>query len=167
MRNVENAFNFAMSSLNLEQIDCLAMENITLDGVLDLEDEFYKKGFKDGQDQFAREQYLEGRAYGLQTGFQRFLIVGYIQGLIDEWTMLDKKNLAPHLSQLQELIDSIPKTNGDAEVEQYEHAITKARNKVRVVANITRTSDRIAKLDDLIKEVGGSLHVSENLDEMW
>lgn len=143
------------------------MEDITLDGVLDLENEFYEKGYKDGQHQIVREQNLEGRIYGLQTGFQRFLVVGYIQGLIDEWTKLEQKNIELHLSQLQKLVDSIPKSNGDVEVEQYETAVNKARNKIRVVANITKTSDKIARLDDLIQEIGGNLQVSENLNEMW
>lgn len=163
-------YKFAKSKIS--KIDGLltlisTMEDITLDGVLDLENEFYEKGYKDGQRQITREQNLEGRIYGLQTGFQRFLVVGYIQGLIDEWAKLDQKNISLHLSQLQKLIDSIPMSNGDVEVEQYETAVTKARNKVRVVANITKTNDKIARLDDLIKEIGGSLQVSENLNEMW
>lgn len=143
------------------------MEDVTLDGALNLENEFYERGYRDGQNQLTREQNLEGRIYGLQTGFQRFLVVGYIQGLIEEWVCLDQRNISTHLSQLKKLIDSIPLTNGDLEVEQYEIAITKARNKVRVVANITRTNEKIAKLDTLIKEIGGSLLVSENLNEMW
>lgn len=58
-------------------------------------------------------------------------------------------------------------TNGDKEVAKYELAIGKARNKVRVLASITKSSEKIAKLDNLIKEVGGALQVSENVDEMW
>lgn len=143
------------------------MEDITLDGVLDLENEFYEKGYKDGQRQIVREQNLEGRIYGLQTGFQRFLVVGYIQGLIDDWSKLKQKSIELHLIQLQKLVDSIPMNNGDAEVEQYEAAVNKARNKIRVVANITKTSDKITKLDQLIQEIGGNLQVSENLNEMW
>lgn len=143
------------------------MSDLNLDDVLDIEDEFYAKGYKDGQDQSAREQFLEGKIYGLQTGFQRFLVIGYIQGLLEEWRQLEKPEISAHLNQLAELIRSIPTSNGDKEVELYEKSVLKARNKVRVVAAITKTSEKVLILDNLIKEVGGSLQVSENLDDMW
>lgn len=143
------------------------MTDLTLDGVLDIEENFYAEGYKDGQEQSAKEQFLEGKVFGLQTGFQRFLVIGYIQGLIEDWKKLEDPSIASHLRQLEKFVDEIPVTNGDKEVEIYEKAVLKARNKVRVVATITKTSDRIVGLDNLIKEVGGSLQVSENLDEMW
>lgn len=143
------------------------MSDLSLDGVLDIEDEFYASGYKDGQEQSAKEQFLEGKVFGLQTGFQRFLVVGYIQGLIQQWKQLDKPEISQHLEQLQQLVASIPTTNGDKEVEIYEKAVLKARNKVRVVATITKMSDKVLNLDNLIKEVGGTLQVSENLDDMW
>lgn len=141
--------------------------DISLDGVLSLEEDLYNSGYKEGQEQSAKEQFLEGKIYGLQTGFQRFLVVGYIQGLIEEWKQIETKPVIAHVAQLEEIMKEISYTNGDEDVEKYEKAVTKARNKLRVVATITKTSLKVAKLDSLIKEVGGSLQVSENLDEMW
>lgn len=143
------------------------MADITLDGALDLEQEYYLRGYKDGQEQSAKEQFLEGKIYGLQTGFQRFLVVGYIQELIEEWKQVEGKAVASHVARLEDMVRDIPLTNGDEEVERYEKAVSRARNKIRVVATITKCSQKVAKLDDLIKEVGGSLQVSENVDEMW
>ncbi|KAF3986408.1 hypothetical protein FT663_04892 [Candidozyma haemuli var. vulneris] len=143
------------------------MTDITLDGVLDLEEKYYEEGYSEGQERSVKDNHLEGKAYGLQTGFQRFLVVGYIQGLIELWETNESTSVQNHLSQLKELIKGIPFTNGDKEVEQYESAIGKARNKVRVLGTITKTSEKVAKLDNLLKEVGGSLQVSENVDEMW
>ncbi|GBL50638.1 hypothetical protein ACI3LY_001611 [Candidozyma auris] len=143
------------------------MADITLDDVLDLENEFYKEGFTEGQEKSVRDNFLEGKAYGLQTGFQRFLVLGYIQGLVESWEQYQSKAVQGHLSQLKDIIKDIPLTNGDKEVAKYELAIGKARNKVRVLASITKSSEKIAKLDNLIKEVGGALQVSENVDEMW
>lgn len=144
------------------------MDDITLDGALDLEEDYYKKGYAEGHERSAKEQFLEGKAYGLQTGFQRFLIVGYLKGLLEKWQKLpaDEK-LQAHLRQLDELLSSIPLTNGDSEVEQYEKAVFKARNKARLVATLTNTPASVSKLDDQLKEVGGSMQVSENVDNMW
>lgn len=143
------------------------MADITLDGVLDLEEQYYENGFTEGQENSVRENHLEGKAYGLQTGFQRFLVVGYIQGLIEVWDKDKSKAVQNHLNQLKELVNDIPNTNGDKEVEQYEQAISKARNKVRVLGTITKTSEKVARLDNILKEVGGQLQVSENVDDMW
>ncbi|PVH17258.1 uncharacterized protein CXQ87_000142 [Candidozyma duobushaemuli] len=143
------------------------MADITLDGVLDLEEKYYEEGYTEGQDQSVKDNHLEGKAYGLQTGFQRFLVVGYIQGLIEIWSKDDSKAVQNHLKQLKELVSDIPTTNGDKEVELYEQAIVKARNKVRVLGTITKTSEKVTKLDSLLKEVGGQLQVSENVDDMW
>ncbi|PSK41520.1 hypothetical protein C7M61_001203 [Candidozyma pseudohaemuli] len=143
------------------------MADITLDGVLDLEEKYYEEGYTEGQEKSVKDNHLEGKAYGLQTGFQRFLVVGYIHGLIEIWSKDDSKAVQNHLKQLKELVSDIPTTNGDKEVELYEQAIGKARNKVRVLGTITKTSEKVAKLDSLLKEVGGQLQVSENVDDMW
>ena len=148
------------------------MSDFDIDEVLNLEEEQYNLGFKEGQEHSTKEQYLEGKQYGYQTGFQRFLIVGYIQGLVGEWLdNLDNynasKSLQGHINQLSELITDIPLTNGDEEVEKYEKNIKKERNKLRVTANITKENWSIENLDNLIKEVGGTLQVSENQDDMW
>ncbi|SGZ48332.1 CIC11C00000005112 [Sungouiella intermedia] len=143
------------------------MDDLTLDEALDVEENFYAEGYRDGKEQSAKEQFLEGKVYGLQTGFQRFLLIGYIQGLIEEWRKDERPGISNHLDQLEKLVSEVPLTNGDAEVEIYEKAVLKARNKVRVIATITKTSNRVLGLDNLIKQVGGSLQVSENLDDMW
>ena len=48
------------------------MSDIDIDNVLNLEEEQYELGFKEGQIQGTKDQYLEGKEYGYQTGFQRF-----------------------------------------------------------------------------------------------
>lgn len=144
-----------------------------LDDVLNLEDEYYKEGYKEGQEHSTKQQYVEGKEYGYQTGFQRFLVVGYIQGLVEHWQLNlasygpNTKSLESHLSQLAELVQSIPTNNGDSEVEVYEKQLSKARNKLRVVAMLAKESWKIAKLDELVRDVGGQLQVSENPDDMW
>ena len=48
------------------------MSDFDIDEVLNLEEEQYNLGFKEGQEHSTKEQYLEGKQYGYQTGFQRF-----------------------------------------------------------------------------------------------
>lgn len=144
-----------------------SMTDITLDDVLDLEQEYYATGFKEGHDHSSKEQYLEGKIYGLQTGFQRFLVVGYIKGLITEWRHSDNKAVQLHLDLLEKTLGELLTSNDDSAVKKYEKAIIIARNKVRLIATLTKTSSKIKDLDALIKEVGGSLQVSKSLDDMW
>ncbi|KAF8002366.1 hypothetical protein HF325_003331 [Metschnikowia pulcherrima] len=105
--------------------------------------------------------------YGLQTGFQRFLVVGYLQLLLEIWTCENTPLLQTHLEQLRKILGEISLSNDNEAVAKYEKAITSARNKARVIAAITKTGDKIARLDTLVKEVGGNLQVSEDLNNMW
>lgn len=145
--------------------------NIDTDEILNLEQKYYQQGYEDGVAQSTKEQLFEGKEYGYQTGFQRFLIVGYIQGLVEYWKKnidkYDNKSLASHLEQLNKLVVDIPTENGDEQVEEYEKRINKARNKLRVIASLTKESWKISNLDDLMKQVGGQMQVSENPDDMW
>lgn len=149
------------------------MSDIDIDNVLNLEEEQYELGYKEGQAQGTKDQYLEGKEYGYQTGFQRFLIVGFILEFVKFWlSNIDQYNtssssLRNHLDNLKSILANTSTTNDDKEVEEYEKNIKKARNKLRVIATITKESWKIDSLDNLVKEVGGTLQVSENPDDMW
>ncbi|ODV80116.1 DUF1715-domain-containing protein [Suhomyces tanzawaensis NRRL Y-17324] len=141
------------------------------DDILNLEEEYYQKGFEEGQSDASKEQLREGKEYGYQTGFQRYLIIGYIQGLVEVWEKnllsYELKMLANHLVQLKTIIDDVPITNEASDVEEFEKRVNKARNKVRVVCTTLKESWKLQGLDKMIIEVGGKLQVSENADEMW
>lgn len=145
--------------------------DLDTDEVLNPELAHYDIGFQEGLKESARTQFLEGKEYGYQTGFQRFIIIGYLKGLLRYWQKsidnYDSKSLSTHLEQLQKLLDSVTYENNEEDVDNYEKVVTKARNKSRIIANITKDSDKIVKLDDLVQTIGGNLQVSENLDEMW
>lgn len=144
------------------------MADLTLDDALDLEDKLYEKGFEEGNKAAANEQYFEGKAYGLQTGFQRFLIVGYLDGLLHDWRQQETSTqIENHLRQLEDILSKIDYGNSNQSVAAYEKAVFAARNKVRVIASITKTTAKVACLDKLVEEVGGTLAVATNLDEMW
>ncbi|KAI5954176.1 hypothetical protein KGF54_001951 [Candida jiufengensis] len=153
---------------NLDDLDI----DIETDDTLGLERQYYDIGYKEGIDQSTKEQYLEGKQFGYQTGFQRFLIVGYIRGLIQDWELNLKKydnqqSLNNHLSQIKSCMDKISLVNNDKEVEKFEINLRKSRNKLRVLVGITKESWKIDNLDELINKVGGNMQISENVDDMW
>lgn len=143
-----------------------------IDLLLHLEQDYYEEGYREGQEESTRLQLMEGKEYGYQTGFQRFLVVGYIKGLVEYWeSHIDSygssKAMSSHITQVKNAIDQIPKGNNESDVALYETSINKIRNKVRVIGTMTKELAKISQLDELIKEVGGTLQVSENVDDMW
>lgn len=155
--------------MSVEDIDI----DIDTDEVLNLEQEQYQIGYQEGVEESAKQQYLEGKQFGYQTGFQRFLIVGYIKGLIEEWeghidNYSDSKSvLSNHLQQLKSYVDNILVNNDETSVAQFELQLKKARNKLRVICQLVKESWKINNLDTLVEQVVGSMQVSENVDEMW
>lgn len=145
------------------------MAELNLDDTLDFENDLYSKGYEEGVEAATNEQFLEGKIYGLQTGFQRFLIVGYIEGLLQEWRLQNNENkqLQLQLDQLSKLLEGIQIGNSDHSVAMYEKAVLAARNKVRVIASLTKTTDKVAGIDRLMQEVGGTLAAEKQVDEMW
>lgn len=157
-----------MENIDLTDID------IETDEVLNLEEVYYQEGFQEGQEHGAKQQLMEGKEFGYQTGFQRFLIIGYITGLLEDWrTNIEKygglgnKSFENHLSQLEDLMKQVQLTNGDEEVATFEKVIGKARNKLRLLATLTKENWKISQVDSLVKEIGGQLQVSENVDDLW
>lgn len=146
-------------------------EALTLDSVMELENEKYQEGFSNGLNQSTREQLLEGKEYGIQTGFQRALIIGYIQGLLQDWKshLSDYRirGFSLHLDQLDKFVQSINFSNDEDAVANYERLVQKARNKLRLVANLAGESWKVHDLDRLLLEVGGELRLRTDSEEMW
>lgn len=142
-----------------------------MDQLLNLESQYYEDGFSQGQQESTRKQMIEGKEYGYQTGFQRFLVVGYIRGLHNYWlenlSQYESKSLSNHLLQLEAMLAAISTGNGDKEVEIFEKNVVKSRNKVRVISNIVKEQWKVNKLDELLADVGGQMQVSEKVDDMW
>lgn len=145
------------------------MDIDALDEVLNLEEQYYNEGFNEGQEFSTKEQYIEGKEYGYQTGFQRFIIIGYMKGLLEDWDLQENlsSSVQSHIEQLRKLVNDIPMTNGDEEVAIYEKSLNKARNKLRVITTLTKEQNKITNLDNLVNEIAGKLQVSENIDDMW
>lgn len=143
-----------------------------MDLILNLEEQYYREGYLEGQAESTKRQYKEGKEYGYQTGFQRFLVLGYIKGLVEYWEKnLDKyeasESIRHHIDQTWILIKLVDLSNDDEAVKRYEKSILKIRNKARILASLCKEQHKLSHIDTIIREVGGEMKVSENMDEMW
>lgn len=143
-------------------------EDLDLELVLDLEDDAYQRGFVEGQAELRRENLIEGKQYGYQTGYQRFVLVGYLQALVEEWTKADTENKATsHIAKLKLLLDEITVENTEESAQLYEDNIRKARNKARVIALLLNDTGAVSDIDDMLKEVCGEISLQTDPNDMW
>ncbi|GME74001.1 unnamed protein product [Ambrosiozyma monospora] len=68
-----------------------------LDKLINLEEQYYEDGYKEGQLEGIRKQFQEGKELGIQTGFQRFIIIGQLRVLVK----LSQKQVNQWLSEGQ------------------------------------------------------------------
>lgn len=61
------------------------MEEDPFDSVLGLEDSFYNEGFKHGEADGKRAGHVEGRLFGLEKGFEKFVEMGRLHGRSLVW----------------------------------------------------------------------------------
>lgn len=103
------------------------------DELLNLEEESYNTGLRQGSAENVRHNYLEGKQYGLQVGFQRYLLLGQISGLLDVLEVLDgdKKVFAKKIESVRTLLDGLHMDNDGASVADYENRFTRIKNKFR------------------------------------
>ncbi|GMG39896.1 unnamed protein product [Ambrosiozyma monospora] len=66
-----------------------------LNKLINLEDQYYEEGYKEGQLEGIRKQFQEGKELGIQTGFQRFIIIGQLRMLVK----LSQKQVTQWLSE--------------------------------------------------------------------
>ncbi|AQZ18984.1 YNL260C [Zygosaccharomyces parabailii] len=122
-----------MGQLKLENSD--TMTPVDLDSLLDLEDEYYQKGLEEGSAENVQHNYLEGKQYGLQVGFQRYLLLGQISGLLDVLEVLDgdKKVFAKKIESVRALLSGLKMDNEDSSVADFEDRFIKIKNKFRTI----------------------------------
>lgn len=138
------------------------------DNLLKLEEQFYQEGFAEGQNENLRNNFMEGKQFGLQVGFQRYILLGQIVGLCDVLDSLDLQNamLSKNIVSVRKLIDGIEMNNDEENVEQLETTLVKLKNKFRtIILSFQRlTKDRKIKnhlnfddVDDLSRMIGGKM----------
>ncbi|CCE62104.1 hypothetical protein TPHA_0B04350 [Tetrapisispora phaffii CBS 4417] len=105
------------------------------DEVLKLEERFYKEGFEEGRRENLQHNYIEGKQFGLQVGFQRFILIGQMLGICNVLTARYSTNAAlmKSVESVRKLIESIKFDNDAENVENYEVTVVKLKNKFRII----------------------------------
>lgn len=126
------------------------------DYLLNLEQQYYQEGYEKGANEKAKENYVEGKQFGLQVGFQRFLILGQIQGIIEvlKGSLEDKSTVSRNVENIDSLLAAIEMSNDDDAVAGYESKILKVRNKLRnVLLSLQRRSGRSTETSLTLEDV--------------
>ncbi|KOG96915.1 ribosome biosynthesis protein LTO1 DI49_4487 [Saccharomyces eubayanus] len=105
------------------------------DDSLTLEEQYYQDGYREGQNENLKQNFLEGKQFGLQVGFQRFIILGQMKGLCD---VLDSYNFQNPLFEnnihtVRTLINGLEMNNDDENVIGFEKVLVKLKNKFRTI----------------------------------
>ncbi|KIM19838.1 hypothetical protein M408DRAFT_174435 [Serendipita vermifera MAFF 305830] len=91
--------------------------DIDLGDLVDLEQQFYDVGYKEGTEHGRVHGLIEGRALGKEKGFEMWEEVGFYLGFATTWKSLLEREQEPnsklvsHLSHLMELAGSFPMYN--------------------------------------------------------
>ncbi|CUS24342.1 LAQU0S15e02344g1_1 [Lachancea quebecensis] len=104
------------------------------DEILDLEEQFYREGFEEGRHENLTHNYLEGKQYGLQVGFQRYILLGLIEGICH---VVKSQKISPaaykNACLILDMVSEISLGNDEISVQAYEGNIVKVRNKFRLL----------------------------------
>ncbi|CAI4718582.1 AEL_collapsed_G0045760.mRNA.1.CDS.1 [Saccharomyces cerevisiae] len=105
------------------------------DNLLNLEEQYYREGFLEGQNENIKQSFLEGKQYGLQVGFQRFTLLGQMEGLCDviESYGLHSPTLEKNIHTIRTLMKGLKMNNDDESVMEFERVLIKLKNKFRTI----------------------------------
>ncbi|CCK70724.1 ribosome biosynthesis protein LTO1 KNAG_0F00550 [Huiozyma naganishii CBS 8797] len=105
------------------------------DELLNLEEKFYQEGLEEGQNENLKNNFLEGKQFGLQVGFQRYVLLGQMLGLCGMFESLELGNamLDKNINTIRSLICTIEMNNDEENVENLEKVLVKLKNKFRTI----------------------------------
>lgn len=121
------------------------------DYLLSLEEQFYREGYEEGAKEQAQHNYNEGKQYGLQVGFQRFLLLGQIEGLIEviESSGTLSTSISKNIDTVRGILTGIKMDNNDKSVADYEARLIRTRNKLRTILLLLQRQKDNASTDPI------------------
>lgn len=129
------------------------------DSLLNLEDDFYNEGYDRGVTDGSRAGYLEGRRFGIEKGFEKFLSAARIHGRATVWAarlpsssgelsvsgtnfalarLPNNPRLVKHIHTLLALVDpsTLSIENNEDAVSEMDERLNRALAKVKVIEKI-------------------------------
>ena len=156
------------------------MEDDLFDSILDLEDQYYQEGYDLGVKDGTQAGLLEGRLFGLEKGFEKYVAMGTLHGRSVLWAgMLPQfrreKSSNGHVSQVaigggtqkcpqHEMVPApgaLPTIQSSARLEKHIrtlYALTEPRSLSR-----ENNEDSVPDFDDRFKRADGKIKIIENL----
>lgn len=160
--------------------------DVDFDSVVDLEQQYYQKGFDEAFAVGQNHSLKDGKQFGIQTGFQRFILIGAIKKTFELINALplsenDPVKLEKSKKSISEMLDNINKfysensevivtTNTTADVEVYEEIIKKIRSKAKIVYTKLGYKTLYPELENTCKLVSGeipSTQINGVEKDMW
>ncbi|ODV97752.1 hypothetical protein PACTADRAFT_47611 [Pachysolen tannophilus NRRL Y-2460] len=145
-----------------------------LDDVLDLESDFYEEGYNQGLNETTKQEYTDGKEYGIQISFQRFLVMGYYRSVIEHWKTIllakttenDRKasTLLNTLNKLAYLVDNLSFENTEENGLIYDSTLKKIKYKLRIINTQLINmkigiNDNLRNAGTLLTDIGGRLEI--------
>ena len=155
------------------------MENDPFDSVLNLESQFYDEGFALGVADGARAGHIEGRAFGLEKGFEKFIEMGRLHGRSIVWANRlsdirtredasiknpqDRKNSQPRkeLAPNESISKSLPPLPARLRLEKHVqtfHALVELES-----LSTQNQEEDVSEFDDRLKRAMGKAKIIEKL----
>jgi len=165
----------------------MAEEQDPFDDLLSLEDGFYKKGYDLGVSDGERAGLVEGRAFGLEKGFEKYVAMGNLHGRAMIWAgrlpgkkdrcgvneeLAKKKNQGVGFENL-----SLHEKKDEADLNLTPGKVPKLAGNTRLEAHIRtlyaltepgslsteNNEDSVSEFDDRLKRAEGKIKVMEKL----
>ncbi|AMD19558.1 HCL593Cp [Eremothecium sinecaudum] len=105
-----------------------------IDSLINLEELNYKAGYENGRQEGLLHNLVEGKQFGLQVGFQRYVMLGQIKGICTAIaSIVSEASIKKNINTVLEMIEQTPMDNEPQNVEVYEASLVKIRNKFRLI----------------------------------
>ena len=137
----------------------LGLSEDPFDSLLNLEDDFYNEGYDRGVTDGSRAGYLEGRRFGVEKGFEKFVSAARIHGRATVWAarlppssgepsafgtnsalvrLPNNPRLVKHIQTLRALVDpsTLSIENNEDAVSEMDDRLNRAKAKVKVIEKI-------------------------------
>lgn len=111
-----------------------------LDSSLQLEDSYYQSGFEEGVRDGQVHGLIEGRIYGSEVSYERFMSLGLLYGRMSVWRVQHASNprVVKHLERVEDLLKRVPMDNSETkEGEDFESLMASIQGKMKVVASLS------------------------------
>ena len=125
----------------------MSVDRDPFDDLLSLEDEFYKEGYNLGISDGKRAGLIEGRGFGLEKGFEKYLAMGAMHGRAMVWAGRQVVEEGQHSkSQVKKSDGDASVVNRTLEVENEEASVNRMSGKVPNLSANTRLEGHIRTL---------------------